>query len=837
MYLSKTAHLLSTCAAASLLTFAAPTWAAESADRNTSAKDTQAGNEVQAQSPQSESDADTSSTATNEPGFDSGVIIVTANRREESLQDVGISVSVVGSQELRLQEVNQPADLARVVPGFQATSAGLTGSPVYVLRGVGFDTPNPSSTAPVGIYVNEVAYAYPYMSLGADFDLERVEVLKGPQGTLYGRNATGGLINFVTAKPTRDFSTGFTAGYGSFDSVELEAFASGPLSDTLAFRVAGQTDNRFQGWQESVTRPGDRLGERHKFAFRGMLEWEPTSGVNLLATANYWELTGQPQAPQAIAYVGNPVLENPLLTDSLVPNTDNNRLADWTPLSRQPQSGSTGIFRPPYQIDSAFRGYALNGSFDVSDTLQIATLTSYNRLTFDTVSEINGTQVESQTARSQGEIESFQQEVRLLGDVGPLSWSLGGYYAKDNTFERNSGFVDELSTIVGLRGAALGLNQLFGNPVAPGALQTSFRRYAGEGQFETEVKAAFVNLDYELGDMFSLSAGARYTEDKTSGTACGRDTDGNNVALINFLYPVLTGNAALPSIGPNECYTLNADNTAFVLSEQNQKQDNVSWRVRGDFTPEDWILLYASVSRGFKSGQFPVLAASNVSQLTPVTQEKLTAYEVGAKLDFDRRVQLNMSGYYYDYENRQIFGRIPDLIFGTLQRIVNIPKSTVWGAEADLVWRPTDSLRIQGAAAYLNAKVDEFTGFNNQVQAQQVDFAGARLPYSPEFQANASITNDMPISSDLSLLTSVYASYQTDSSSVLGNEPGFEIDGYSLVGAKIGVHDPDDSWAVEAYVTNLFDTYYWTSTQRQSETLVRYTGMPRTFGVRASLQF
>lgn len=767
-----------------------------------------------------------------------GDIIVTANRREESLSRVGIPVAVVTSQQLQLQEVRQPLDLARVVPGFQAASAGLTGSPVYILRGVGFDTPNATSTAPVGTYVDEVAYAYPYMSLGANFDLERVEVLKGPQGTLYGRNATGGLIDFITAKPTDTPQGALTLGYGNYDSFLAEGFVSGPLSKTLKARFAFQSDNRATGWQYSVSRPDERLGTRYRQSVRGTLAWDPSDRLNLVGSVTYWELRGQPQAPQAIAYVGNPALRNPAINASIIANPTDNRAADWTPIGRQPRSNITGILRPFYDLNSKFVAGSLKATLNLSDTISLASLTGYNKLDFRSIAETNGVQTESQTAVSTGRIESFSQELRLLGDMGALNWSIGGYYAKDNTYEFNYGYVDELSTIVGLRAAAANINAARGFPVNPTALSTSFRNYSGVGNYDNRVLAGFANVDYKFGDLFKLSLGGRYTQDKLEGSGCGRDFNGNNVTLVNFLYPVLTRNPSLQGIQPGGCYTLTQDNSRFALAQQGQTQENFSWRIRGDITPSDTTLFYGSVSRGYKAGVFPILAASNASQLQPVTQEQLTAYEAGAKFNLlDRRWQLNVAGYYYDYVNRQIFGRIPDLIFGTLQRIVNIPKSEVYGAELDTTFRITNTLRVQAAGSYLHTEVKEYTGYNNAASAALVNYRGASLPYSPKWQFNGSIINDQPLSDTLSLFTSVFGSYQSRSSSVLGDEAGFDIKAYGLLGAKVGVHDPDNRWGLEAYVSNLTNTYYWTSAQRQSETLVRYAGMPRMYGARATFRF
>ena len=781
----------------------------------------------------------------SEPASTSEEIIVTANRRQESLSRVGVSVAVVTAAQLQIQEVRQPLDLARVVPGFQATTAGLTGSPVFILRGVGFDTPNASSTAPVGTYVDEVAYAYPYMSLGVNFDLERVEVLKGPQGTLYGRNSTGGLIDFITAKPTNTPQGALTLGFGNYNSILAEGFVSGPLSSNLKARLAFQSDNRARGYQYSVTRPDDRLGTRYRQSLRGTVQWDPSDRFSLTASGTYWELSGEPQAPQAIGYFGSAALLNPLAAASIIANPTNNRQADWTPISRQPGSQVTGVLRPAYGINSKFAAGMLKGSLKLTDSVSLASLTSYNHLTFDTVSEVNGVQTESQTANSTGSIKSFAQELRLVGETDRFNWSAGGYYAHDTTHEYDVGYVGELSTIVGLRNSALAVNRTLPSaanprrPVDPNLIIFGARNYAAQGDYKNEVKAGFVNAEYSLGDYFKVSAGGRYTEDSLKGSGCGRDVNGDRVALQNVIFPVLTRNPALPDLVRNGCTSLTVDNTAYALITQSQKQHNFSWRGRADFTPSDTVLFYGSVSRGYKAGSIPVLTASNARQLAPVTQEKLTAYEVGTKLNLlDRALQLNGSVYYYNYINRQVFGRIPDLVFGTLQRIVNIPKSEIYGGEISANLRVTSTLRLQAAGSYLHSEVKRFIGYNNQAAASLLNYAGASLPYSPKFQGNGSIVNDMPIGDGhIKLFTSLYGSYQSRSSSAIGDEVGFGIKAYGLLGAKLGVHAADDAWGVEGYVTNLTNTYYWTSAQRASETLVRFAGMPRMYGARASFRF
>lgn len=782
--------------------------------------------------------------AATRPDNDAGDIVVTANRRSEPLSRVGVSVAAVGAQQLKLFNVEQPQDLRRVVPGFQALEAASTGAPVFVLRGVGFDSPTPATSSPVGIYMDEAAVPYPYMALGLAFDLERVEVLKGPQGTLYGRNATGGLVNFIAAKPTSTWQAAGALTVGSYSERDAEGFISGPISGSLRARIAFQTLNRLKGWQRSVTRPDDRLGKSYRDALRGTLEFEPSDRLNVTATGTYWKVTGDTQAPQAVDFLRNPALLTPEMAASLIPNVNDNRLADWTPQSRQPNQAlmvNLGIGdpnRPPLGQHTRFYSGTLRAHLKLTDQISLASLSSYDDLKYNSIRDFGGLQTESLTQQSVGSIRSFSQEIRLLGEYDRINWSVGAYYAKDKNRQHDLGFVGDLTTITQFKAFLPFFNGLFGSPFTNNELQATFRNYAGFGNSTVSVKALFANAEAKLSDQVKIRAGARYTQDRESGSSCALNVNGGQTAFIDLIFPVATGQS-LPPVSRNGCYTLSADNSRFEQVQSFQKKGNLAWRLGTDYTPNQNTLLYAVVSRGFKSGSFPVFAAANAVQLTPVRPEQLTAYEAGAKLRLlGRALSLNGSIFYYDYKDRQTFGRIPDLVFGSLLRIVNIPKSHSYGAEAEMNLRLTQYVTAHAGLAYLKTKVDEFTGFDVRSEAgTTVNFAGAAFPYSPKLMASGSLVADVPVNSSIAVLGAINANYQSRSSAVLGREPGFDIKSYTLVGVKAGVHDQRDRWSVEAFVNNVFNTYYYTSAQRGNETLLRYAGMPRTLGVRLGFKY
>ena len=231
---------------------------------------------------------------------DDGEIVVTAEKRSGSASRIGLSITALSGEAIQSARISDTRDIVRFVPGFTAAQS-ITNTPIYTLRGIGFNTPNLSSTSPVGIYVNDTAYAYPYMTQQTAYDLERVEVLKGPQGTLYGRNTTGGLVKFVTAKPGDRFEADAEIGYGSYQTVTSRGYVSGPLSDTVGARLAWTSENSSKGWQKSVTR-GERLGEKDRQAARLTLVWNPDSAFRAQLVGSFWRDGSDTQAPQAILY-------------------------------------------------------------------------------------------------------------------------------------------------------------------------------------------------------------------------------------------------------------------------------------------------------------------------------------------------------------------------------------------------------------------------------------------------------------------------------------------------------------------------------------------------------
>jgi len=231
--------------------------------------------------------ANSSTVAVAQEGGRLDEITVTAQKREQGANDVGITLNAFTGDQLEARGVLAAEDLALYTPGLTVNETGATGVPLYTIRGVGFQDYSTGASSTVGLYFDEVAIPYTVMSRGILFDVERVEVLKGPQGDLYGRNTTAGQINFVSKKPTNELEAGASIGYSSFETVNADMHLSGPIAEGVTGRIAFTTTQSGKGWQESLTRPDDRLGKKDVFGIRGMLNFELGSVGDLLLRAQY----------------------------------------------------------------------------------------------------------------------------------------------------------------------------------------------------------------------------------------------------------------------------------------------------------------------------------------------------------------------------------------------------------------------------------------------------------------------------------------------------------------------------------------------------------------------
>jgi iron complex outermembrane recepter protein len=737
-------------------------------------------------------------------------IIVTAQKWEQSANTIGMSISAATGEALEQRGITSVAELTRLVPGLTIEESSFN-STSFTLRGVGFFNSDLATPPAVTVYVDEAPLPYPAMTKLAAFDLARVEVLKGPQGTLYGQNATGGAVNYIAAKPTEQFAAGFDTIFGRFNRMQIGGFVSGPIGDGLTARLAVQ-GRSGDAWQQSISRPGDELGEIRELQSRAALEWQPTEQFVSRLTLTFTHDGSDSIAAQFIApQVSIPPLAVPgLLTFPVVTQP---RAADWTPV----RSDTNAPF--PYESDTTLYQASWRNDLQLREDITLTSLTSYADFSMHYGQDPDGTPFHvSELIDRDGSIDAFFQELRAAGRQGRFNWLLGANYTRDRVQDRPKQFFSD-------------------NDVGRLLIAFDPEAYGDEGLFtgrmEVETYAAFGRVEFAASDSLMLEGAVRYNADRRTFDHCAIVTSEHFARFWNLIRA-----GAQPPTDIGDCWVLDpanalqpVDNVHHVLDE-----DSESWRVGVNWTARPDLLLYANISQGYKAGAVPVLAASTVAQLEPVPQESLRAYETGIKVGlFDRHAQLNLAAFYYDYEDKQLRGAVLDPTFGPLEALVSIPKSHVVGAEAQLVARLTEGLTLDTAAIYTDTQIDEFTGFD--ASAQFGDQSGTPFPFSPKWQSITNLDYEFALSPTLNAFLGGSLIYNSETFAGVGALDLFRIDSFTLLDLRAGVELQDGRYRVWAWGKNVTDEYHWTNVFANGNAISRFVGQPATYGVSLSARF
>lgn len=785
---------------------------------------------------------------------DSQDIVVTANKREERLNRVGLTVTAISGEALAERRITSVQDIAAAVPGLKFADSGA-GTPIFTLRGVGFNEESLGVYPSVSVYTDEVPLPFPVLTLRAAFDLDRVEALKGPQGTLFGQNATGGAINYIAAKPTDTLSYGADISYGRYNDISGNAFISAPLGEKSGVRLAlsGEHSN---GWQRSLSRPADRNGAQKYLSGRLTFTLNPSDSLRLRASVTAWQDKSEPQAAQLIAVrAQNPTAVQPGVFAAPF-GTQDPRSADWTTTAnyvvfKNVATGdfsvvpkTTGNLAP--RSNRKFIQGALRADLDIGDVATLTSITSYLSYDQHLFSDKDGTaQAVANIGDGLANIHSFNQELRLANsNTGPFRWVVGANYESSKTFE------DQGLTFA--NGSSSNPNTLFINTTGSEVLQ-NIRNYA-----------FFANGEYGVTNELTLKLGGRYTNSRNRAELCSK---GNGDGLVSTLFNIVggfSGNAFTP-IGVNGCYVLNNRGVPGERLRNTLAENNVSWRAGLDYKPNEDVLFYANVSKGYKAGSFPTLASASYVAYFPVTQESVLSYEAGFKASFaDRKIQLNGAAFYYNYTNKQIRGKIVDPIFDVLDILINVPKSKIFGAEAELTVRPTQGLTLGASAVYLDSQVQinngtRFVGptaYGNSCTVANApgpcDFTGSELPFTPKFSYNLSLdyrhslgdgsvifgANLRGQSTSVSTLNGRSIQFRTlanDRRASFVNQP-FVIPAYAVVDARLGYEFNDRRYKVMLWGKNIFNKYYVTNAAHYLDTTVRFTGQAATYGITLSIK-
>jgi iron complex outermembrane receptor protein len=743
-------------------------------------------------------------------------IVVTANRRSQNLTDVGIAIDVVDSAALENRHIASVSDLAAIVPGLSVGDSGYS-TPIYSLRGVGVNEPTVAAGSSVTVYMDEVPLTLPIFTRGASFDLERVEVVKGPQGTLYGQNATGGAINYIAAKPANTLQAGAIGSFGRFNDASLEAFVSGPLTDTLKVRVAVRGE-RSDGWQRSITRDAS-LGRVDKIAARGIVEWKPVSGFRAVLTLSGWQDKSDTQAPQLIAVTpNNPAVPAfPFVASAPIAAGDPQR-ADWDK-------------NTAFRQNARFYQGSLRAEYDISDEVKLTSLTAYSDFNNRSSHEGDGIGYSAALARDivDGRYElasnatSFTQEGRLSAHFSIINMVAGVNYQRDSVNDVLCGHFDDFSVVSNFFGVDLN--------------STRNLNYQHVQSF-----GVFGNIEAKLLDYLTISGGVRINSEVRTFKGCSADSgDGNAAAAYtgytNFLrnafgLPPLSGNQ---QIQPGGCISSNSDLVPGFRIDR-LKQSNTPWNFSINLKPFRKSLIYARLSKGFKAGNFPSLSAGNNAVFNPVSQEELLAYEIGLKSNALPWLSVEGALFRYEYTDKQQRGRLnTGFPFGLVATQVNIPKSRIDGAEFSAVLRPASGVSLSGSVVYLETKIQDYTGYS--IDGPLVNMKGLPLNFAPKWSVNMDANYSKPISDKLGLFAGAGLAYRSKTSAQLAASALYDIDAYTLINAQLGIEDVNHKWRAWVFGNNITNAYYWTNVVRYADTISRFTGKPATYGISFAVKF
>lgn len=613
-------------------------------------------------------------TATPASTSEIGEIVVTAQKRSESLQKVPLAVTAVTSAELERSGIK---DLQGVVASVPNLNLGAQlGMAKIALRGIGLENISSGAEGSIAFHMDGVFLSRTITALASFYDVQQVEVLRGPQGTLYGRNATGGSININTRQPTFDTNGYFKLTGGNYGAVTAEGAINGAIvPDTLAVRIAFQTRNR-DGYGKNLF-TGNDIDDLNTRAIRGSLLFTPQDRLTINLTADYFrekDHAGGYHIDGAAGFSapGVPILPRAIALGGTFPTNIRDVDNEEDPRNY-----------------AQFWGVRGKIAYDLTDDIQISSLTAYRKTKNSTYTDLDGTRDHLVTQIQIERAKQFSEELQISGKSGRLTWLVGAFYfhEKDN----------------GIQADPFNPGRTFGYDLV-GYYASG---YLGSGFIKTDALAAFGQASYEVVDNLRLTLGARYSSEKK--------TD-HDAFAFDMVTPYVPGVLSVPQ---------------FVL-DRSKRFKSFTPKIGLDYQVTPDTLLYASWSKGFKAGTYSLGAL-----IPPVDPEKVSAFEAGIKSSLlDRRLRLNLAGFHYDYKNLQI-GKVIGGTTATLA-LENAATAKIYGLEAEFQARLTDNFEINGNGAWLHAKFKNFISADpSRAYGDGVTFVDLSGNYVPGVNASS----------------------------------------------------------------------------------------------------
>lgn len=705
-------------------------------------------------------------------------IVVTSQKREERLQETPLSVTAFSGNALKELGFANSTDLATQTPGMTiGTPVGEGNNPSITLRGVGLNDFNDNNESPVAVYIDDI-----YMGALAGqtfqmFDLERVEVLRGPQGTLYGRNSTGGLINFISKRPTKDVDMFLEASYGRHNDMRFEGALGGSLSENIQAR-GSVVYSRADGYVDN--RIGPDRNEKENIAWRFQLNADLNEDARLLL--NVHGARSHVRAPvyqhqgSGLDYDGNPCTVEGALAGVC---TD---FFGYQDTDGDPFAGE-------YDRDGRFHlntvgGFA-NLSWDLSEQILLTSITSYDEVKklHEEDTDMGPFDLVNPTFRMKA--KQFSQELRLNGDNETVKWVAGGYF-----YHQKVRMPQAL---------------VFGEDLDPTFYLDTLANQ------KTRSLAGFGQIEWEVVPTLTLLAGVRYTTEK-------KTYDYSQVDLLGGVAGAPPGTVLLD---------FNRDEYGdLAIFDKNiwSGKAGLNWK------PNDDLMVFGSVARGFKSGGFNAGFTEAGIDDIKYNDEEITSYEIGLKSTFmDGRARFNITGFYYDYKDLQA------LTFRNFSSfITNAANATVKGAEFEFVANPIDGLDINLGLAILDSDVDGLTA------ADGTTVNNRRLVMAPKKSFNALVRYSIPFESGASLSAQVDMSYQSSVYFDIFNQPLAHEGSYDIWNGRITYKFPGEKLELAVWGKNVFNKKYLVYTFDFTESFgfnQKFYGQPAWYGATLTYRY
>jgi iron complex outermembrane receptor protein len=725
-------------------------------------------------------------------------IVVTAQRRAEDIQTVPISIQAFTGKQLEELGVKSSSDIAQFTSNVEiALPSGSGNQPLISIRGIGLNDYDTNNAGPNGVYLDEVYLSSPSAQTFATFDLQGVEVLKGPQGTLYGRNTDGGAINLTTVKPSDEFSSNLHAEYGSYNTANLEGAVGGPLTSTLDGRFAFDA-NHSDGYVHNLLTGDDENGSNN-YAARAMLLYKPIDGLDILFNVHAGQVNNRP--------------------------TEYRHIGDFDPASLASPTGPTQC-----SVAQTYAGQCVDlfgygtpakfydGAYNRQQHLRVTTAGSYVKVTYNLGSllltsisaiDYNDKLHPEDTDASPNRLleinygvrsTNYSQEFRVSQNADRYHWVAGLYYLHEKLNQNQPLF------------ALLDGDAIFG---APGALDgIAFRAFDSSEQL-TDAYAVFGQGEYRITDQLKLVLGGRVTDEHKTFHYSGsiQPQEGGE----DHFGPVIPLATDVPEYLSNGAF---------------------SWRagLNYNFTPD--ILAYVSAATGFKSGDFNGSFLSTVPaeidrQLVPVKPEHVKAYEIGIKsMLWDRRLIVDAAAFYNDYRDMQVFVLINDVAGGAglpLNVLDNAPKAHTQGLDLTVTVKPTTQFSATLQAGILQAKLDQYLSTRDP---NLPDYSGNQLPLAPHVSGSVLLEYKVPLGTGILNLQG-NANYKSHVFFDTSNDPYIQQGGYWLGNVR-AAYDFDKNWEIAAYVHNVANKEYYSDKFDLTSTfgfIQAIMGTPRMAGV------